>query len=83
MLCRPWIFAPFFGGGLGVHVIKSDRTTLDLLGGINYTREKYSLLPSRSFAAASVGEELSHKLGANTVLTEKLYFFPDFNDAGE
>ena len=61
---------------------KNDRTTLDLLGGINYTREKYSLLPSRSFAAASVGEELSHKLGMNTVLTEKLYFFPDLNDAG-
>ncbi len=72
-----------FGSGLGVHAIKSDRTTLDLLGGINYTREKYSLLPSRSFAAASVGEELSHKLGVNTVLTEKLYFFPDFNDPGE
>jgi putative salt-induced outer membrane protein YdiY len=72
-----------FGGGLGVHAIKSDRTTLDLLGGINYTREKYSLLPSRSFAAASMGEELSHKLGVNTVLTEKLYFFPDFNDPGE
>ncbi len=71
------------GGGLGVHAIKNDRTTLDLLGGINYTREKYSLLPSRSFAAASVGEELSHKLGMNTVLTEKLYFFPDLNDTSE
>ena len=57
--------------------------TLDLLGGVNYTREKYSLLPSRSFAAASAGEELSHKLGANTLLTEKLYFFPDLNEAGE
>jgi putative salt-induced outer membrane protein YdiY len=72
-----------FGGGLGVHAIKNDRTTLDLLGGINYTREKYTLLPSRSFAAVSVGEELSHKLGVNTVLTQKLYFFPDLNDAGE
>jgi len=72
-----------FGGGLGVHLIKSDRTTLDFLGGVNYTREKYSLLPSRSFAAASAGEELSHKLGMSTVLTEKLYFFPDLNDAGE
>ena len=69
-----------FGGGLGVHVIQNTRTTLDLLGGVNYTREKYSLLPSRSFAAASVGEELSHKLGANTVVTQKLYFFPNFND---
>ena len=40
-----------FGGGLGLHVIANPKTTLDLLGGINYTREKYTLLPSRSFAA--------------------------------
>jgi putative salt-induced outer membrane protein YdiY len=72
-----------FGGGLGVHVIQNNRTTLDLLGGLNYTREKYSSLASRSFAAISVGEELSHKLGANTLLTEKLYFFPNLNEAGE
>jgi len=72
-----------FGGGLGWHAIKNDRTTLDLLGGINYTREKYSALPSRSFAAVSVGEELNHKLGMNTLLTEKLYFFPNLNDTGE
>jgi hypothetical protein len=72
-----------FGDGLGLHVIKNDRTTLDLLGGANYTREKYSLLPSRSFAAASVGEELSHKLVMNTLLTEKLYFSPDLNDLND
>jgi putative salt-induced outer membrane protein YdiY len=72
-----------FGGGLGVHVIQNNRTTLDLLGGVNYTREKYSLLPSRSFAAGSLGEELSHKIGMNTLLTQKLYFFPDFNDTSE
>ncbi len=72
-----------FGGGLGLHVIKNERTTLDLLGGINYTREKYSLLPSRSFAAASIGEELNQKLGKNTVLVQKLYFFPNLNETGE
>ncbi|HEX3352312.1 MAG TPA: DUF481 domain-containing protein [Terriglobales bacterium] len=72
-----------FGGGLGVHAIKNDHTTLDLLGGLNYTREKYDLLPSRSFAAISVGEELTHKIGMSTVLAEKLYFFPDLNDTGE
>ncbi len=72
-----------FGGGLGLHVIQNTRTTLDLLGGINYTREKYSLLPSRSFAAASAGEELTHKIGANTVVIQKLYFFPNLNDPGE
>ncbi len=29
------------GGGLGVHLINTSRTTLDLLGGLNYTRENY------------------------------------------
>jgi putative salt-induced outer membrane protein YdiY len=72
-----------FGGGLGLHAIKNGGTTLDLLGGVNYTREKYTALPSRSFAAVSVGEELTHKLGMNTLLTEKLYFFPNLNDTGE
>jgi putative salt-induced outer membrane protein YdiY/small nuclear ribonucleoprotein (snRNP)-like protein len=72
-----------FGGGLGLHAIKNDRTTLDLLAGLNYTREKYTALPSRSFAAFSVGEELTHKLGVNTLLTEKLYIFPNLNDTGE
>jgi putative salt-induced outer membrane protein len=70
------------GGGLGLHVINTDRTTLDLLGGLNYTRESYTTL-SRNFAALTVGEELMHKLGVSTVLNEKLYFFPDLNQTGE
>lgn len=70
------------GGGLGYHVIKNDRTTLDLLAGINYTRENYDAF-SRNFAAATLGQELNQKLGASTVLTEKLYFFPDLSDTGE
>jgi putative salt-induced outer membrane protein YdiY len=81
------------GGGLGVHVINSSQTTLDFLGGLNYTHESYGAVPatatlaaqppiSRSFAALSVGEELMRKLGASTVLTEKGYFFPDLTQSG-
>jgi putative salt-induced outer membrane protein len=72
-----------FGGGLGLHVIKNDRTTLALLGGANYTREKYAALPSRSFAAASAGEELTHKPAKSTLITQKLYFFPELSESGE
>jgi putative salt-induced outer membrane protein YdiY len=71
-----------FGGGAGVHVIKNDRTTLDVLGGLNYTRESYTTL-TRNFAALTLGEELMHKLGKSTVLNERLYFFPDLNSVGE
>ena len=72
-----------FGGGLGWHAINSARTTLDLLGGFNYTREQYSGLPVRNFMAASVGEELTHKVGMSTVVIQKLYFFPNLTDTGE
>lgn len=70
------------GGGLGFHAIKSARTTMDLLGGANYTRENYSQF-NRNFAALTLGEELTTRLGAATVLTQKLYFYPDLSESGE
>ena len=81
-----------FSGGLGYHAIQSDRTTLDLLGGLNYTHESYAgdktltppTLPfTRNRAALTLGQELMHKLGQSTVLNERLYFYPDFNHAGD
>ena len=71
-----------FGGGAGYHVIKTKPTTLDLLGGLNYTRESYTTL-SRNLAALTLGEELMHLLGKSTVLNQRLYFFPDINSAGD
>jgi putative salt-induced outer membrane protein YdiY len=71
-----------FGGGLGYHAIKNDNTTLDFLGGLNYTRESYTTL-QRNLVALTLGEELMHKLGKSTVLNQKLYFFPDLNSAGD
>jgi len=71
-----------FSGGLGIHILNSDRTTLDFLSGLNYTRENYSGL-SRNLVAITLGEELMKKLGASTVLNEKLYFYPDLNESGE
>ncbi|MGO9123740.1 MAG: YdiY family protein [Terriglobales bacterium] len=70
------------GGGLGFHAINTSRTTLDFLGGLNYTKESYIGM-DRNFAALTLGEELMYKLGASTVLNEKLYFFPDLSDTGE
>ena len=71
-----------FGGGAGYHLIKNDATTLDVLGGLNYTHESYDLF-SRNLVALTLGEELLHKLGKSTILNEKLYFFPDLNSAGD
>ena len=86
-----------YGGGFGYHVIKSDTTTLDILGGLNFTHETYSNGPlistpppvfasygvTNRFAALTLGEELTHKLGKSTLVSEKLYFFPDLSNTGE
>jgi putative salt-induced outer membrane protein YdiY len=70
------------GAGFGYHAMKSGSTTIDLMGGINYTHESYTEF-SRSFPAATLGEDLTYKWKPNTVLTQSLYFFPDLTDGGE
>jgi len=88
-----------YGGGLGYHAIKSDSTVLDFLAGLNYTHETYSNGPqvtpvtvpptfvsygvTHRFLALTLGEELMHKAGKTTVITERLYFFPNLSDSGE
>jgi putative salt-induced outer membrane protein YdiY len=79
--------------GFGFHVIKSDKTMLDLLAGGNFTSENYSETnptpppPTRklvhNFAGLTLGEELTHKLGSSTELMQKLYFYPDLSDTGQ
>ena len=84
--------------GLGFHAIKSDSTTLDFLGGVNFTDENYSetvtditVTPPITFTrkvvhnygAFTLGEELTHKWGKNTILAQKLYFFPNLTQTGE
>jgi len=71
-----------FTGGLGFHVVKTGQTTFDVLGGVNYTRESYVGL-TNNFPALTLGEELTQKLGKTTVLTEKLYFFPNLDQTGQ
>jgi len=88
-----------YSGGFGYHAIKSDNTTLNFLGGINYTHETYSNGPvntpvtipptyqsygvTHKFAALNLGEELNYKLGKTTVVTENVYFYPNLQQTGE
>jgi putative salt-induced outer membrane protein len=92
-----------YTGGFGWHAIKSDPTTLNILGGINYTHETYSngaeVPPTppatqptgifvsygvtNRFAAASLSEELSQKLGKSTVITQNLGFYPNLQQTGQ
>ena len=88
-----------YTGGFGYHAIKSDTTTLNFLAGINYTHETYSNGPpvtpptvpptytsygvTNKFAALTLGEEITHKLGKSTVITQNFYFYPDLKDTSQ
>jgi putative salt-induced outer membrane protein YdiY len=67
------------GGGVGYHVINNPNTTFDVLGGLNWTHENYDTMTD-SFAGLTLGEELTQKLGASTVLVEKGYYLPKLSD---
>ena len=88
-----------YSGGFGFHAIASDSTTLNFLGGVNYTHETYSngteVLPvttppifasygvTNRFVALTLGEELTHQLGKSTAVTENFYFYPNLQQTGE
>jgi putative salt-induced outer membrane protein YdiY len=68
------------GGGVGYHVIRRERTTLDLLGGMNFTREDYVEI-QRNLGAGQVGEEFKLKLSRNTSMIQNVGFFPDLTSS--
>ena len=83
------------GGGIGLHAIKHDATTLDLLAGVNYTHESYAafVLPTtpptpvaavtHSLAGLTLGDAFMHKVGKGTVITQTLFFYPDLSQTGQ
>jgi putative salt-induced outer membrane protein YdiY len=68
------------GGGLGYHAIATPATTLDLLGGLGYTRESYYNGTINNLLTATLGDEFSHKFAHNTAITQNLYYLPSLND---
>ena len=63
------------GGGLGYHAIKNERTTLDLIAGLDYNRESYSTGLQRNLLEFNAGDDYSHKVTGITSLTESLRFY--------
>ena len=69
--------------GLGLHAMTGAPTRLDFLAGVNYTSEAYSMTPTSNAVGATLGEDLTHKFGSNTVVTEQILVYPDLQDVGE
>jgi putative salt-induced outer membrane protein len=72
------------GGGLGYHLIRNERTELDLLGGLAWNKEFfYNVDNDRSSAEAQVGQTLSHRLTSRVSIKEQLFVFPNLTRGGE
>jgi Protein of unknown function, DUF481 len=88
-----------YGGGLGYHVIKTDRTVFDVFAGGDYDRDEFGaysfansappppFIPIAAFnknsAEIMAGEEFDSKLNQRSLLTERLTFFPNISDLGQ
>lgn len=78
-------------GGFGWHAVRSGTQSLDVQGGVAWTRESYSQgisgqtatpAATNSFAAVNLGESYMRKFGASSAFTEQANLFPDLNDLG-
>ena len=72
-----------FGGGLGFTLIKNESTQFDLLGGGDYSHEKFSTPLTRNSAEAYWGDNLTHKLTKSTSVNQTLRMFGNLTNTGE
>jgi hypothetical protein len=88
-----------YGGGLGYHVIKTDRNLFDVFGGFNYDRDEFNSYvltnptpppPTTTVAAitknsaeALIGEEFDSKFAKHSTFTERFVVFPNLSHTGD
>lgn len=70
------------GGGLGVHLIRSERAVLELLAGSAYNREAFST-ETRHSGEAYWGDDWRMKLTGLTSLTQSFRMFDNLSRTGE
>jgi putative salt-induced outer membrane protein YdiY len=73
-------FAP--AGGIGYHIIETERTQFDAVLGGSLNREFFTSGRNRTSGEILVGEELTHKFNSVTSLHERLAFFPNLSSTG-
>jgi len=72
------------GGGIGYHLIRNERSQLDLLGGLAVDREYFKgFANDRTSPEAQVGQALSHRFNSRVSVKQELIFFPNLSDTGE
>lgn len=72
-----------FGGGLGVHVWKSDRGFLDLGAGAVWNREKFSEGLVRNSGELLFNQEWGYTVLNRLKLSERIALYPNLTETGE
>lgn len=71
------------GGGLGFNAIKTERTSLSLLGGGDYSHEKYSTPETRNSGEIYWGNGWSYHLSKIVAFNQTFRMFNNLTDTGE
>jgi hypothetical protein len=70
------------GGGVGLHVIKTERNQLDLPVGVAYNRESYSTPLTRNSAEGFWGDDWNYKFSGATSVRQSFRMFDNLTDLG-
>jgi putative salt-induced outer membrane protein YdiY len=70
-------------GGLGLHTVKSDTTTLDLSIGGGLDQEYFISVPNETYGELLLSEVLTHKFSKAVAFNESMFFYPNLTDTGQ
>ncbi len=70
------------GAGFGYKAIRSERTKLDIFGGVTYNRENFSNGITRNNAEGLIGNDLSFQLTDNVSIEQRFKAFPSITEFG-
>jgi putative salt-induced outer membrane protein len=79
------------GGGLGLHLLATPVHTVDVMGGLAYSTDRYEtpslvageLRDGRSYASLLLGEESSHRLQQGLTLRQRATLLPRLGDLSD
>jgi putative salt-induced outer membrane protein YdiY len=69
------------GGGFGFHAVKTMRHQLDVLGGFDYNRSKFSTPPTQSSGEVFFGDQYNLKLNGATSLVQSFRIFENLSNS--
>jgi len=70
------------GAGLGFHAVKTERSRLDLLGGVDFNHSSFSTPLIRDSAEVYFGDDYNYKLSAVTSFYQAFRMFEDLSNTG-